>query len=339
MDLMEIALVGLFLLIIVLLMKVFSLSSQINSVTSILPELKGRIDSIDTPAKMLTDVTAALQTQVGGINESISTMSQSITNISVQATKIEEIGKKYEETESLTRQIHRIMIGSYEKGRSGENILENMMSELMKIGFVKHNSYVGGKIVEYSVQFSDGKMLAIDSKVIATREVERLFDEEIGDPERIKLRSHITSEMKKKIVEVSQYIDPQTTLPCAVMAVPDSIVSLISSIVPDAMKSNVLVAGYSAVPQLIVYFIRIHGFYSIQEDVATMKDRLMKIQQEVSKLDDKFFANRFERPVTMLQNSILQTRSVVSGLNAVLQLEYRNPDDTKLIEESSEKAS
>ena len=33
-----------------------------------------------------------------------------------------------------TRRIHNIMIGSYEKGRSGENYLLNMMGELMKIG-------------------------------------------------------------------------------------------------------------------------------------------------------------------------------------------------------------
>ena len=94
-----------------------------------------------------------------------------------------------------------------------------------------------------------------------------------------------------------------------------------------------MIVGYSAVPQLIVYFIRIHGFYAIQEDVAELKDRLMAIQQEVSKLDDNFFANRFERPMTMLTNATLRVRQVISGISGVLTLEHRGllelPDESK----------
>ncbi|MBC8224968.1 hypothetical protein H8E65_10290 [Candidatus Bathyarchaeota archaeon] len=118
------------------------------------------------------------------------------------------------------------------------------------------------------------------------------------------------------------------------MAVPDSIVELSSEVVPDAVQRNVMIVGYSAVPQLIVYFVRIHGFYDIQVDVGEMKDRMMSIQQELTKLDDNFFSNRFDRPLTMLNNAVLQTRNVVSGINAVLSLEYREPK--KLTENSTQ---
>ena len=237
--------------------------------------------------------------------------------------KIETLGKKYEETEALTRRIHNIMIGSYEKGKSGENYLRNTMNELMKIGFVRENAPIGSKRVEYCVIFKDGKLLAIDSKVVATQDVEALYDEETSDTDRAVFRKKIRSELRRKVEEVSQYIDPQITLPCAVMAIPDSIVELTSEIVPDAVRRNVMIVGYSAVPQLIVYFIRIHGFYAIQEDVAELKDRLMTIQQEVSKLDDKFFANRFDRPMTMLTNATLRVRQVISGISGVLSLEHK----------------
>jgi hypothetical protein len=69
------------------------------------------------------------------------------------------------------------------------------------------------------------------------------------------------------------------------MAIPDSAVSLTTEIVPKAVWRNVMIAGYSAVPQLIVYFIRIHGFYSIREDVADMKNRLLAIHQQPTELD------------------------------------------------------
>lgn len=297
--------------------------TKISSLRKTMGDMKSKIDVMSAPADTLTQVATALQQNIG-------TLSQSIGNISTQAMKIETLGKKYEETEALTRRMYNIMIGSYEKGKSGENYLRNMMNELMKIGLVRENVPIGSKVVEYCVVFNDGKLLAIDSKVVATRDVETLFDEETSDKDRGVLRKKIVTGLRKKVKEVCQYIDPQTTLPCAVMAIPDSLVDLSSEIVPDAVRKNVLVAGYSAVPQLIVYFIRIHGFYAIEEDVAELKDRLMTIQQEVSKLDDKFFASRFERPMTMLTNATLRVRRVITSISGVLSLEH------KVLLESSE---
>lgn len=319
----EFSIVGLFIAILVILIKLLPLGTKVDILAKAFPELKTKLDTIAAPADTLTQVTTALQNQVGSLNQSIAVMGQSITGISTQAKKIEEIGKKYEETEALTRKIHQVMIGSYEKGRTGENYLKNMMSELMKIGLVKQNAFVGGKIVEYGVIFRDGKMLAIDSKVVATKEVEELFDEQLSEEDRAKSRAIIVSSLKRKIDDVCKYIDPQTTLPCAIMAVPDSLIGLSSDVVPEAVQKNVMVVGYSAVPQLIVYFIRIHGFYAIQEDVAEMKDRLMTIQQELTKLDESFFSNRFDRPITMINNAVSQIRNVVTSVNTILSLEHR----------------
>jgi hypothetical protein len=119
------------------------------------------------------------------------------------------------------------------------------------------------------------------------------------------------------------------------MAIPDSLVDLSSEIVPEAVKKNVMVAGYSAVPQLIVYFIRIHGFYAIEEDVAELKDRMIAVQQEISKLDDKFFASRFERPMTMLTNATLKIRQVITNVNGVLSLEH-DTSSLEFVEETDD---
>jgi DNA anti-recombination protein RmuC len=223
--------------------------------------------------------------------------------------------------------MYSIMIGSYEKGKSGENYLRNMMNELMKIGLVRENVPIGNKVVEYCVEFKDGKLLPIDSKVVSTQDAEALFDEETPEKDRETLRKKIKNALAKKVAEVCQYIDPQITLPCAVMAIPDSLVNLSSEIVPEAVKRNVLVAGYSAVPQLIVYFIRIHGFYSIKEDVAELNERLTAIHQEVSKLDDNYFAHRFERPVKMLTNATLDLRQIVSRIDGILNLQQKASEE------------
>ncbi len=272
--------------------------------------------------------------ELGNLSSSITDMTKSIGEIKEQATKIETLGKKYEETEGLTRRIYSIMIGSYEKGRSGENYLRNMMNELLKIGIVRENVHIGTKVVEYCVTFSDGKLLPIDSKVVATKDVEELFDENTTDQQRSALQKKIKNALSRKVLEVCEYIDPQTTLPCAVMAIPDSLVDLSSEIVPEAIRRNVMVAGYSAVPQLIVYFVRIHGFYEIEEDVAELKDRLMAIQQKLSKLDDNFFANRFDRPVKMLTNATLQVRQILSSVSgSLLSSSYNTKELPEEIEE------
>ena len=318
--------IGLVIALLFLIILVVWALTKVSSLRKTVEDMKSKIDVMSAPADTLTQVATALQQNVG-------TLSQSIGNISAQAMKIETLGKKYEETEALTRRMYNIMIGSYEKGKSGENYLRNMMNELMKIGLVRENVPIGSKVVEYCVVFNDGKLLAIDSKVVATRDVEALFDEETSDKDRDTYRKKIMTGLRNKVKEVCQYIDPQHTLPCAVMAIPDSLVDLSSEIVPEAVRKNVMVAGYSAVPQLIVYFIRIHGFYAIEEDVAELKDRLMAIQQEVSKLDDRFFANRFERPMTILTNATLRVRQVITGISGVLGLEHRvlleSPEETQ----------
>jgi hypothetical protein len=279
--------------------------------------------SVSTPANMLTSVANTLQQNAMNLSGSIAEVNKFIGDIGQQATKIETLGKKYEATEELTRRMYNIMIGSYEKGKSGENTLKSMMNELMKIGLVRQNVPVGTKVVEYGVIFKDGKILAIDSKVVATQDIETLLDENTPEQDREILRKKIKTSVASKMNDVCKYIDPSSTLPCAVMAIPDSVVSLTNEVIPEAVSKNVMIAGYSAVPQLIVYFVRIHGFYSIKEDVAELKERLLTIQQATAKLDDKFFANRFDKPIGMLNKATMEVRQTLGKIDDTLSIEHK----------------
>jgi len=312
--------------IILLILLIWALV-RISGMKKALDDLKSRLDVVAAPADTLTQVATTLQKNAMDLSSSIAGMNKSIGDIGQQAVKIETLGKKYEETESLTRKMYNIMIGSYEKGKSGENYLRNMMNELMKIGLVRENVPIGKNVVEYGVVFRDGKILAIDSKVVSTNDTENLLDEKTSEQDRETLRKKIKNAIANKVVEVCKYIDPKSTLPCAVMAIPDSLVNLTTEIVPEAVKRNVMITGYSAVPQLIVYFNRIHGYYSIKEDVAEMKDRLETIHQEMTKLDDHFFSNRFERPISMLTKALLDLRQTIARMDSVLSLENRTSSE------------
>src|SRR3972149_6572036 len=119
----------------------------------------------------------------------------------------------------------------------------------MKIKIVRENVPIGKNVVEYGVVFNDGKILAIDSKVVATQDIENLLDENTSEQDREFLRKKIKTSVATKVSEVCKYIDPTNTLPCAVMAIPDSAVDLTNEVVPEAIRKNVMIAGYSAVPQ------------------------------------------------------------------------------------------
>ena len=57
----------------------------------------------------------------------------------------------------------------------------------------------------------------------------------------------------------------------------------------------------------------------------------MAIQQKLSKIDDNFFANRFDRPVKMLTNATLQVRQILSNVTGFLP--SSSPSSKELPEE------
>ena len=184
-----------------------------------LDEMKNKFDvttaAVVAPANTLTQVATSLQQNAMTLSSSIADVNKQIGDIGQQAMKIETLGNKYEETEALTRRMYNIMIGSYEKGKSGENTLRSMMNELMKIGLVRENVPIGKNVVEYGVVFNDGKILAIDSKVVATQDIETLLDEKTPEQDREVLRKKIKNSVAAKLMKFVSILTQ--LIPCLVL--------------------------------------------------------------------------------------------------------------------------
>ncbi len=262
---------------------------------------------------------------VASMNQAVTNLGSGITAISVQAEKIATLGQRYEEAEKLTKDIHSILIGSYTKGKAGEEALERVMADLARIGLVEANQPLGAGIVEYAMKFRDGKKLAIDSKVVSTKELLALSADNLPDEERSRLVHDIKRQVANKMSEVQKYIDPPNTLPWAVMAVPDSVMEMVTDLIPDAVERNIIILGYSALPQLITSFVRVYEFYAIKEDAAKLKERMSMVQQEISKLDPSFFHNRFDKPIGTLSTAVNRVRQVVSKISDALAIESEEP--------------
>jgi hypothetical protein len=88
---------------------------------------------------------------------------------------------------------------------------------------------------------------------------------------------------------------------------------VIISVAEKALENAV-----AAVPQLITYFLRIHGFYAIKEDVRTLKDNVSKAQVTLSSLDERFFQGGFERPLRKLDDAANTVKRTVLEVNHAL---------------------
>lgn len=283
--------------------------------------IKRELTEIGSQVRVASAPAQALGSVVAGVNQTVASLGSEIKQISVQAEKIATLGQRYEEAERLTKDIHSILVGSYTKGKAGEETLRRSMAELIKMGYVKTKQPIGGGIVEYAIVFRDRTLVPIDSKVVSTEEISGLFDEKISVEDRAKIADKVRRKVRERIPEVQKYIDPPRTLPLAIMCVPDSVMDTVSEVIPEAVERKVILLGYSAVPQLIGYFVHIHGFYAIGEDVVELRDRIARTQQEVSRLDDRFFANRFEKPLGTLNGAVSIMKEVASRIRNALAYE------------------
>ncbi len=317
------------------LFALWRISKLQTNLTKTHDDLAGKI----APFEAISGVTSGLTT-------SFSSLQSEIGNIKQQAERIATLGEKYAETESLTRTIHGILIGSYSKGRTGEQILKRVMAELMRAGIVEGGVYFGTRIVEYAVKFPDGKYLAVDSKFVGTGDLEKLHDDKVSEIERKAIADSIVSDLRGKIDEVAGYIDPDRTLPYALMAIPDSLLEYAPELIGDASRRNVIVAAYSSVPPLIEYFVKIHASYLVQQDAKLLVESIAKVDKALNKFNEKYFSKRFDTPIQTLSKAIGEVKGGVSkALDAVdvsklalPQVEQELPKELEVVSSPDESA-
>jgi DNA anti-recombination protein RmuC len=241
-----------------------------------------------------------------------------VGTIGVKAAEIAAFRDQYSEGEKLVKDMYSMFSGSYSKGKTGEEILRHWMGEFIKVGWVKGDQSIGGGHVEYAICFEDDKIIAVDSKVANTKELAALSDQDLSHETRAELRKNVVGGIRKKLVDVEKYIDPDRTLPFAVMALPDPALDVVAELIPEAANKNILILGYSAVPQLVSYFRKIYGFYKATEKIEDVRQTLSKVQHEVDRLNANFFQHNFERPIGTLEKAFDTVKDVASGLRNVL---------------------
>lgn len=205
-----------------------------------------------------------------------------------------------EEIQRITKRLESALLGSKSKGEMGENILSESLKQFPP-EMIDINFKVNGKPVEYAIILSDGKRLPIDSKWIG-------LDEESYDIEKA---------IAKKAKEVSQYIDPASTIPMAIAAVPDSVFVQCKQAHIRAYRENrVLIMPYSMTIPYILSLYSLHKNYTRNLNTEKIGVYLSEIKTSLNKLET-LLENNIARSITMVNNAYNEGKQIIYKIRGI----------------------
>jgi DNA recombination protein RmuC len=236
------------------------------------------------------------------------------------------------------RRLEAVIAGSSTRGAAGENILEEALRHLPP-EMVQRNLWVKGKVCEFGLRLPGGKLLAIDSKWTSSAELEAISQPEIEPSRRGQLATAIEKEVERRIREVSQYIDPDTTAPFALAAVPDGAYAVCRAAFAEGHRRHVIIVGYSmALPYLLALY-QMHLQFARSVDMENLQACMMEVERQLDSLESTF-ENKLQRALTMLGNtytdgkqSLARIRASVHSIQAMERLSEPEGPSLALVEE------
>ena len=219
-----------------------------------------------------------------------------------------------EDARQSLRRLEAVLAGSPSRGAAGENILEEAFRHLPP-DMIRRNVWVNGKVVEFGLHLPGGKLLAIDSKWTSSAALQELAQPDVVPARRTQLAAAVEKEVEKRVREVSQYIDPTTTAPFAVAAVPDAAYGVCRSAFAEAHRRQVMIVAYSLTLPYLLMLYQLHLQFARSVDMEHLHACLMEVERQLDVLDAAL-ENRLQRAVTMLGNAYQDGKQVAARIRA-----------------------
>lgn len=244
---------------------------------------------------------------------------------SVDHLKIDyEARKKLEEeSRQMVKRLESVIIGSYSKGRAGENILGEIF-KLFPQDMIAHNFNIGGKVVEFGLVLSDRKVLPIDSKWPATSLLIALEEEE-DEGIKISIMEQVEKEVGRRVKEVRQYIDPDVTTPWAIVAVPDSVFSACKRAYLESYKHQVILMSYSMTIPYVLTFYNLHLQYSRSVNMENLQTHIINVDRQLNEME-QILENKIARGSAMISNAYEEYKQLISRIRtSMIYLQTTEP--------------
>jgi DNA recombination protein RmuC len=198
------------------------------------------------------------------------------------------------------KRLETVLAGTKSRGMAGENILATILAQL-PAELRETNLVINNKPVEFALRLPQGRVLPIDSKWPALSSLEQL--QETEDPvQRKALADQIQVEVKKKVREVTKYLDPERTIRLGILAVPDAVFDLCVDAHVDAFKQGVVIISYTQAIPYLLSLLQVVLRFGTEVDTARLSQGLATIADALEKMDGEV-DGRLSRTITQLQNS------------------------------------
>src|SRR2546427_4686779 len=222
-----------------------------------------------------------------------------------------------EEARASLRRLEAVIAGSSTRGAAGENILEEAFRHLPP-EMLQRNLWVKGKVCEFGLRLPGGKVLAIDSKWTSSAALEEISLQDLEPSRRGQLATVIEKEVERRVREVSQYIDPDTTAPFALAAVPDGAYGVCRAAFAEAHRRHVIIVGYSMALPYLLALHQMHLQFARSVDMENLQACMMDVERHLDSLEGTL-ENKLQRALTMLGNTYQDGRQAVARTRASVQ--------------------
>ncbi len=222
-----------------------------------------------------------------------------------------------DESRQSLRRLEAIIAGSSTRGAAGENILEEALKHLPP-DMIQRNVWVKGKVVEFGLRLPGGKLLPLDSKWTSSQALEELSAPDVEPGRRSQLAKDVEKEVEKRIREVSQYIDPATTAPFALAAIPDGAYSVCRGAFAEAHRRHVIIVGFSMTLPYVLALYQLHLQFARSVDMENLQAALMDVDRQLDALEG-VLENRLQKAITMLSNAYTEGKQVSARIRGTAQ--------------------
>ncbi len=206
------------------------------------------------------------------------------------------------------KSIEHLFKGSKSKGMAGENILREIF-KVFPPELIVFDYKVEGRPVEFGLKLPDGRIVPMDSKVVAVEEMNQLTTE-TNEEIRQRLIRKIELEVMKKIKEVAEYVHPPITWDRALMMVPDAIYSMLKESFTKAYSQSVILIPFSMAIPYILTFLDLHKKTLATYDEQQVRAFLEDLDRALNEMET-VLENQIARGNTMISNAYSEYKKIV----------------------------
>jgi DNA recombination protein RmuC len=262
--------------------------------------MEARLEVQAAELRRLADAAAARDGSAERVQTELAAARRALETLAVRD---EERQVRERESWEVVRRLSSVLAGGGSRGRGGENVLRDHLSQLPP-GLLVTDLRVNGRVVEFGLLLPDGRRLPIDSKWTALAELEAF--EAATDPDERETRAReVERQVTIRAREVAQYLDPALTAPVAVAAVPDAAYGVLRRAHADAFSRGVVVVPYSTAMPVLLFLYSLAGRFG---DAGDAQAALAEVSSLLDAMES-VLENKIAKAATMVSNGADDLRS------------------------------